>query len=116
MGVWAAPIIEGGDEPFAPIIWFDISRGVIPTASLLEYFSAEKSIVLDCAVMAEDHCKEVVVKSETDCIVEDCEKIGARMGSHVANFANGVKTFTRTVDHASTGHGIGVTTVAFVYD
>lgn len=37
-------------------------------------------------------------------------------GSIVTNFANGRETLAHTLDHATTGHGMGVTTVALVYD
>lgn len=42
--------------------------------------------------------------------------MGAPSYCHVANLANGEWSLARVSDHASVDHGIGVTTVAFVYD
>lgn len=52
---------------------------------------------------------------ECECTV-DCSAIGAPSGLHVTNLPIGEVAFTRTSDHAPVGHGMGVTTVAFVYD
>lgn len=52
---------------------------------------------------------------ECECTV-DCSASGAPLGSHVTNLSINEVTFARTSDHAPVGHGMGVTTVAFVYD
>ncbi len=66
--------------------------------------------------MAEEHSVTVKKKIECERTVEIRKAIGAPLGLHVINFSIGDKAFARTLEHASVGHGIGVTTVAFVYD
>ncbi len=108
------------DETAAHIMRRDMSPGVIHTATSFEYSSALKRSELGCTIngeVAEVHCIVVLYKLDPECIETNKDKIGATSeGACGANFANNEETLTPTLDHASVLHGIGVTTVAFVYD
>lgn len=104
-----------------------MSPGIMPVAALLEYYSSENAFVerlvdafedrkgghANLAEVAKVHRSVVEVKIVKDCADEGGEKIGSPIGSHVINLTIGVKSLSPIVDHASTDHGIGVTTVAF---
>lgn len=95
---------------------FDMSPGVLHAAPVFESDSANEPMMFEYKVEAEVHKEMILCCLDSEWIDSNKDKMGAPMGVHVTNLANGEKSLTRTLDHASVLHGIGVATVAFVGD
>lgn len=82
--------------------------------AVVEYFSVSKVVEnnFEPVVPTEERCTGLAV--EVDPVI--VEKKGTVIGPPAKYFAIGEESFARTVNHAPTLHGLGVATVALVYD